>query len=244
MSTCYLPVVLNGSTIGYLSLTDGDNEAYFLRSMASDEDTLLAAARWAMRMEQAHTEGLTPIQAMQQWIGSPEDPEAGGIPEGSELLTVDDDAILQEFANPGYVKPTTEMESRRIPVHEQDQDGISPLTLEKSGYSFLTESAVRYLPVTLGETVLGYLWASEEDDAADYEPRAAAAPAGLDAGLIWGPRLMRAWEEGLTPLQALRRCRGELDHPEAGGISAHAKERVAPTTEALEELARQPDEET
>ncbi|MFJ2203301.1 hypothetical protein [Streptomyces violaceusniger] len=239
MSTTYLPVVLHGETIGCLSLTEGDSEAYFLRRMASDQDTLLAAAHWAMRMEEARDDGLTPIQAMRRWIGAPEDPEAGGIPEGSELLTVQDGDTLRGIINPGYVKPTVDIGP---PEHERHPDELSPLTLEKTGYPFLTESAVRYLPVTLEGVVLGYLWASEADDAADYEPCAAAAPAGLDAGLVWGPRLMRAWGEGLTPLQVLCRWKGEPEHPDAGGIAADAEERVMPSTDALEELARQPSE--
>ncbi|MFI7101154.1 hypothetical protein ACIBK8_17490 [Streptomyces sp. NPDC050161] len=241
MSTSYLPVTLNGEAIGFLSLTQGDSEAYFLRRMASDQDTLLAAARWAMRMERARAEGKTPIQAMRQWIGAPEDPEAGGIPEGSELLSADNEDALQEIVNPDYINPASDA---KRPENVRDQDTLSPLTLENTGYSFLTESTVRYLPVTLDGAILGYLWASEVDDAADYEPRAAAAPAGLDAGLVWGPRLMQAWQEGLTPLQALRRWKGEAEHPEAGGITADAEERVAPTAEALEELARQPNEES
>ncbi|WP_157955309.1 hypothetical protein [Streptomyces noursei] len=242
MSTRYLPVTLNGETIGYLSLTDDDNEVYFLRRMASRADTLLAAARWSMRMDQDRTEGLAPIQAMQKWIGIAEDPEAGGIPEGSELLVAEDEHALMEIANPDDSSPVSSGKPDGKLSREQYPETLASLTLEQTGYPFLTDSPVRYLPVTLRGKVLGYLWASEEDDAADYEPRAAAAPAGLDAGLVWGPRLMQAWEEGLTPLQALRQYKGEPEHSEAGGIAADADERVAPTTESLEELARQEDE--
>ncbi|MER7984046.1 hypothetical protein ABTY53_00355 [Streptomyces noursei] len=241
MSTYYLPVTLNGETVGYLSLTDGDDEAYFLRRMASRTDTLLAAARWSTRMDQDRAEGLAPIQSMQKWIGIAEDPEAGGIPEGSEMLVVDDENALMEIANPDYSSPAADRESDGQSSHEQHTETLASLTLEQTGYPFLTDSPVRYLPVTLHGKVLGYLWASEEDDAADYEPCAPAAPAGLDAGLVWGPRLMQAWEEGLTPLQALRQYKGKPEHSAAGGIAADAEERVAPTTEALEELARQAD---
>jgi hypothetical protein len=192
-----------------------------------------------MRMEEARDEGLTPVEAMRRWIGAPEDPEAGGIPEGSELLTAQDEDTLRAIVNPGCVRPAVDIGP---PEQERHPDELSPFTLEKVGYPFLSESAVRCLPVTLKGVVLGYLWASEADDAADYEPCAAAAPAGLDAGLVWGPRLMRAWEEGLTPLQVLRRWKGEPEHPEAGGIAADAEERVVPSADALEELARQPDD--
>ena len=122
----------------------------------------------------------------------------------------------------------------------REWDDLSPFTLEKTGYEFMTDSPIRYLAVTLGGDVLGYLWASETDDAADYLPRPDGGAVGLDAGYVWGPRLNRAHEEGLTPMELLLRWKGEPEHPEGGGILPHAEVRPAPSVDALEFIADSP----
>lgn len=70
-------------------------------------------------------------------------------------------------------------------------------------YSDQTEKPVAYLRVIRDQTVLGYLWASDEDQAAGYIPRSSAGDDALNTGVAWSQRLREAKARGLTPAQAL-----------------------------------------
>jgi hypothetical protein len=76
----YLPVRKNGVPFGYLWASVNDDAAgYFSRAevAAAATDTYRA---WVARLDQACAEGLSPIRAVRQWVGIPEDPVAGEIP--------------------------------------------------------------------------------------------------------------------------------------------------------------------
>ncbi|WP_157181174.1 hypothetical protein [Actinopolymorpha alba] len=124
----------------------------------------------------------------------------------------------------------------------QGWEDLAPFTLERPGYAFLVDGAIRYLPVTRARILLGYLWASESEDAAFFVKRTGAGVDGFYAEGRWISRLRQAKGEGLTPLQALRRWRGEPEDPEAGGIAADAVEQEAPALRTLELLADSHDE--
>jgi hypothetical protein len=115
---------------------------------------------------------------------------------------------------------------------------LSPFTLRRRGYGFLTESPVRYLPVTRRGELVGYLWASVSGDAAHFVPRVGAGAEGNTAEYPWFLRLERAKEQGLTALEALRHWRGEPEHPRAGRIAADAIEQEAPNLDALHQISR------
>jgi hypothetical protein len=54
-----------------------------------------------------------------------------------------------------------------------------------------TESPVHYVPVTMDDEVVGYIWAAETDDAAAFVARKGTGAAGFDAGGLWRGRLNR-----------------------------------------------------
>lgn len=72
-----------------------------------------------------------------------------------------------------------------------------------TGYERQASGPVRYLPVTGTQEVLGYLWASDAEGAASFEPRDAADLDAYQAGLVWLDRLQEAYDRGLSPTAAL-----------------------------------------
>jgi hypothetical protein len=156
---------------------------------------------------------------------------------------------LEEQVNPGHVDPLKDFfDQYRVatlpdgtPIDRSRgwEPTLSPWKLSDTDFPAVTEAAIRYLPVTRGDVVLGYLWASVADDAADSMERADAGEDGWNAGGIWVPRLREAANEGLTPLQALRKWKGAPEDPRGGAIKADAQEQEAPSLQALKELAGQ-----
>ncbi|MFB6505968.1 hypothetical protein ACFYXP_34795 [Streptomyces sp. NPDC002466] len=51
--------------------------------------------------------------------------------------------------------------------------------------------------------LLGYLWASDEENAASFEPRDVGDEESCRAGLLWLDRLRSAHDRGLLPSRAL-----------------------------------------
>ncbi|CAL9315794.1 hypothetical protein SUDANB51_02786 [Streptomyces sp. enrichment culture] len=87
-----------------------------------------------------------------------------------------------------------------------------------------------------GGAVLGYVWASDEGDAAAYEPRRAAGSRGVDEGISWISRLRAARKRGLRPSEALAEF---LADPEPGGRGRPLPGSLtdAPSAAAVEALA-------
>ena len=105
-------------------------------------------------------------------------------------------------------------------------------------YRTWTDKPVRYFTVgdKEGDAALGYLWASDEDDAAAWVPRKAAGGRALAEGGHWHARLQEAKGRGILPSQALaemlsdpegnrgRALPGSLsDAPNAGVVKALAQ---------------------
>ncbi|MFF9512532.1 hypothetical protein ACF1BU_38730 [Streptomyces sp. NPDC014724] len=95
---------------------------------------------------------------------------------------------------------------------------------------------VQYLPVHRGHDVLGYLWASDTENAASFEPCDAADVDGYQAGLIWLNRLQAAYDRGLPPSAALTELRNAPPDPVAGQAAGTAPVE-ADSFGALRELA-------
>ncbi|WP_432035670.1 hypothetical protein [Streptomyces cucumeris] len=74
------------------------------------------------------------------------------------------------------------------------------------GYKRTVDGAVKYVAVQGECGVIGYLWASDAENAASFEPRDHADDEAYRAGLVWLDRLRSAHDRGLSPSQAL----GEL----------------------------------
>lgn len=103
-------------------------------------------------------------------------------------------------------------------------------------WPWTTAGPVRYVPVHGERTLLGYLWASEGDDAAGFVPAAGAEDDGDNADVAWTDRLREAKAAGLTPREALRRWAGRRGDPRHGAIP-RAAEHHAPDLTALRDLA-------
>ncbi|MFD8980797.1 hypothetical protein [Streptomyces sp. NPDC059564] len=92
----------------------------------------------------------------------------------------------------------------------------------KAGYGRQAEGPVRYVPVLGTQEVLGYLWASDDEGAAGFEPRDAADLEAYRAGLVWLERLQEAYDRGLSPTAALVGLGKRSGDPVAGRPEANA----------------------
>ncbi|GAA2111824.1 hypothetical protein [Actinomadura alba] len=239
----YLPVTLTGEVIGYLWASPTEKAGGYVRRLTASEEAFRSPVTWSERMRESYGEGLSALQALRRWQGAPEDPQGGAIAADAEEGEAASLAELYELANPGGDPPPDSLGPEGTfpdgtPMDRSKGWGdLSPFTLEKPGYSFQADSAVRYLPVTKGGEVLGYLWASGTEDAADYQRRLSAGAEGFRAGRLWISRLDQCKKEGLPPLDALRRWIGVPEDPEWGGVAADAQEQEAPSLDALKEIA-------
>ncbi|CAM5512121.1 hypothetical protein [Streptomyces abikoensis] len=106
------------------------------------------------------------------------------------------------------------------------------------GYARDTDEPVVYVPVYSDQgLVLGYLWASDADGAASFEPRDDAGDEEYTAGHIWLDRLQKAYDRGLTPTRALAELSLLPDDGRAGRVPAGCKPDTLELVE-LVELAR------
>ncbi|ORT59281.1 hypothetical protein [Streptomyces sp. CB03238] len=154
----------------------------------------------------------------------PSDSTSYGIPSknGFEDLPDEDPDLLDSWYMFEVPRRTDQMLAR-LP-----SDAVS--------YSLETESPVEFVEVAVGDRVIGYLWASDVDDAAGYEPRTPAGDDAVDAGPTWLTRLSDAKNRGLSPTQALRDLSAWPDDSQAGAI-VPASLRQASSLEDLQELS-------
>ncbi|MEV0775760.1 hypothetical protein ACIBLA_33585 [Streptomyces sp. NPDC050433] len=117
---------------------------------------------------------------------------------------------------------------------------LSPFTLEQTEYRSRTETAVHCYPVSLGGQVIGYLWASDTEDAADFWPRRGMGAVGFDAGGPWRKRLKEARDAGFTAWEAVQLWLGEPEDPRGGCVLPGAEGLFLPNFRAVQLLARQP----
>ncbi|QIS08960.1 hypothetical protein [Nocardia arthritidis] len=93
----FLPVVKNGSVLGYLwASVTGDAADYLPRSAAGDAGKL-AAGLWRMRLGDAHTAGLSATDAIRHCRTYQEDSFAGMVDRRAELRTSPNLASLAEL---------------------------------------------------------------------------------------------------------------------------------------------------
>src|SRR4051794_6095617 len=85
-------------------------------------------------------------------------------------------------------------------------------------YANTANGPVRYLAVANQNGVIGYLWASDPDDAAGYEYLRSAGDDAANAGVPWYQRLRAAKAAGLPPSQALDRLAAEPGDPTIGRV--------------------------
>ncbi|MEV6683239.1 hypothetical protein AB0N09_41270 [Streptomyces erythrochromogenes] len=76
------------------------------------------------------------------------------------------------------------------------------------GYRRSVPGEVRYVPVTDDDGLLGYLWASETEPAASFEPVDVDDDERYRDALTWLDRLRSAFDRGLSPCRALTELTG------------------------------------
>ncbi|WP_257004179.1 hypothetical protein [Streptomyces sp. SA15] len=106
-------------------------------------------------------------------------------------------------------------------------------------YRNYTDKPVGYFTVVDKQdgAVLGYVWASDEGDAAAWEARQAGGPRAANEGGFWIRRLRDAKQRGLLPSQALAELYG---NPETAGkgLPLPGSLADAPNAAAVEALAK------
>ena len=103
-------------------------------------------------------------------------------------------------------------------------------------YGHTASGPVRYVVIANQDGVIGYLWASDPDDAAGYEFRRSAGDVAANAGVPWYQRLREAKARGLSPSQALAELAAQPGDPVTGRI-VPGSEGAAPGLSAIKELA-------
>ncbi|MFD8234575.1 hypothetical protein ACFV20_22185 [Streptomyces sp. NPDC059696] len=112
----------------------------------------------------------------------------------------------------------------------------SRIPASEDEYEEITEHPVRYFSIRRDGQVMGYVWASVGDEAAGYEPRAAAGEGAFEVGAEWLLRLRDAHGQGLSALAALSWVAQSSPRPEAG-LVVEDTPQLAPSLDALEELS-------
>ncbi|MEU3512396.1 hypothetical protein ABZ733_31855 [Streptomyces longwoodensis] len=79
-------------------------------------------------------------------------------------------------------------------------------------YARTTDKPVQYVTVANGQgTVLGYVWANDEDDAAGWTVRKSGGDEAFNRGALYVSRLRDAKARGITPTAALAELLGYSD---------------------------------
>ncbi|MEH0422081.1 hypothetical protein [Streptomyces sp. B21-083] len=81
----YFPVILNGQLIGFLwaSESASDDAANFFPMHGLGAIGWNATGAWQGRLKRSRDSGMTPLEAVQHWVGKPEDPRGGAVPAGA-----------------------------------------------------------------------------------------------------------------------------------------------------------------
>ncbi|MFC5661421.1 hypothetical protein ACFP3U_00335 [Kitasatospora misakiensis] len=105
-------------------------------------------------------------------------------------------------------------------------------------YAYRTDKSVEHVTVANDASgVLGYLWASDEDDAAGWVERPAVLADASNSGGYWLRKLREAKALGLPPSQALAKLAESRPGGRIGGIVPGSRSR-ADSVAALEAEAR------
>lgn len=104
-------------------------------------------------------------------------------------------------------------------------------------YAYTAQSKVRYVAVANQAGLLGYLWGSDAEDAAGFEPRPAVRGKALQASVAWMRALRQAKAQGIPPSQALTEL-AKLPGDEQMGRVVAGSENEAASQAALKEMLK------
>jgi hypothetical protein len=240
----YLPVHRQGQLIGYLWASTDHYAAGFERQLATAGDDLDCLLVWERRLDDAARRGLAPSEATQEWVGTPEDAVAGTIPPGIRLGSAPNLAELWDRLNPGGPPlgegPLVQDGSYPDGTPVDRRDGWGPLhSVPLQTYAADTDAPVRYLPVRLESTLVGYVWAATTGEAGGYLPLAQAGRTGEIAAGLWQLRFSDAYLAGQPATTALTRCRAFPADRLSGVVGTDAVEQEASGLPAVRRLAEE-----
>ncbi|MGW7364326.1 hypothetical protein ACWGI8_13070 [Streptomyces sp. NPDC054841] len=104
-------------------------------------------------------------------------------------------------------------------------------------YATTTDKPVQHVTVADRQgTILGYVWANDEDDAADWKVRRAGGDEAFNMGALYVSKLHEAKARGIAPTAALAELVRDSDSAKPSHIVPGSLEQ-APSLEAVKDLA-------
>ncbi|MGW4244225.1 hypothetical protein [Nocardia sp. NPDC004722] len=101
------------------------------------------------------------------------------------------------------------------------------------GYDAWTRRPVMFLPIMLGDELVGYLWGSQDGNAAGFFPHLGVEINRVKSSIFWHDRLGETYRMGLAPAEAVRYWAGKPGDDRFGEIAADAVQGEAATIQEL-----------
>ncbi|WP_239647094.1 DUF6177 family protein [Nocardiopsis salina] len=161
---------------------------------------------WEDRLKSDAEADLTPVESIERWQGVPGRSNTGEIVPGADLHTCPDMPALDQILNPG-TEPPEDIVGKFLsdPVFLAGREwGVFVATEVDAGYKIRADGEIIYRPVRKNEMIIGYLWASNSENARGYVPRPAAGAPAWQAEGWWIDQVAEAAGRGMTPVEALR----------------------------------------
>jgi hypothetical protein len=108
-----------------------------------------------------------------------------------------------------------------------DYMGNRLLPSDKEQYAETANGPVSFHALREGDLILGYLWWSDGENAADYLGELSAAPRGFAAGPPWRLALERAKARGLSPSDAVKEFRSHPPRTNRGVLDTQQQEAAS-----------------
>ncbi|WP_138453279.1 hypothetical protein [Nocardia cyriacigeorgica] len=238
----YLPVVSDTKLIGYLWAGIGSRAAGYMRRVSADPDNITCPDFWNRRLTANYQNQLTPEEAIQSWVGVPEDPRCGGVPADATTLEAPSEQALWDLLNPDgppmgegpFILDEDMVPDSRAPCGYRLLD--RPYSVSTPTYAGETSTPVHFLQVAKAGEIVAVLWASPTENAAGYLPFRWAGKAGLVGRGLWVARLSDSYAAGRHPLAAIRDCRRHPEDVYSGRIEPNTPEGIAPSLDELREF--------
>ncbi|MCQ0008431.1 hypothetical protein [Actinomadura madurae] len=182
----YFWVLLRGRRIGCLWGSSRHQAAGFLLAPDVSEAEMYAADVWEDRLAEAYARDMQAAEAVRRWKGAAEDQVGGAIPADEEERRAPSLQALHEVVAPGF--PAPEGPSVQDGLFEDGTPadrsaGFGPLfSAPPPTYPEQAAGPVRALPVTLAGTVVGYVWASADGQAAGLREQGTGRNGGRGRG--------------------------------------------------------------